>query len=318
MAIPRVFISSTCYDLKYIRENLKYFISSMGYESILSEDGDVFYNPDIHTHDACLNEVGTCQIFVLIIGGRFGGKYLQSDKSITNKEYEEAVRLKIPVFTLVEKNVLSEHFVFQKNKNNVNVSNIIYPNVDNTRIFEFIDEVRKNNYNNALFPFTDYHDIENYLKKQWAGMMYNFLTNSIETRKVSQLFEEIHRATDKIEYYTKQVALNVGDIQTKLLIKCYETMIDKKIVQYLGYWGIKVTPYKIIESENLNIICDNKIKISLGDSFSLTHGGPPYECTKNTYDNMFAEYQGLRNILLQILSENKYSVEEFMKYEEHE
>ena len=33
---------------------------------------------------------------------------------------------------------------------------------------------------------------------------------------------------------------------------------------------------------------------------------------------MFAEYQGLRNILLQILSENKYSVEEFMKYEEHE
>ena len=39
--------------------------------------------------------------------------------------------------------------------------------------------------------------------------MYDFLTNSIETRKVNDLFEEIHRATEKIEYYTKQVASKV-------------------------------------------------------------------------------------------------------------
>ena len=38
MAVPRVFVSSTCYDLKYIRENLKYFIRSLGYEPVLSEE----------------------------------------------------------------------------------------------------------------------------------------------------------------------------------------------------------------------------------------------------------------------------------------
>ena len=88
---PVVFVSSTCYDLKYIRENLKYFISNMGYESILSEDGDVYYDPREHTHDACISEVGNCQLFVLIIGGRYGGKYLKSDKSITNRECEDYI-----------------------------------------------------------------------------------------------------------------------------------------------------------------------------------------------------------------------------------
>ena len=87
MAVPRVFVSSTCYDLKYIRENIRYFINNMGFESILSEDGDVFYAPEQHTHDACLSEVQNCQMFVLIIGGRYGGNYKQEDKSITNKEY---------------------------------------------------------------------------------------------------------------------------------------------------------------------------------------------------------------------------------------
>lgn len=73
MAIPRVFISSTWYDLKYIRENLRYFVRTLGYDPVLSEDGSVFYNPGLHTHDACLTEIPTCQLFVLIIGGRFGG-----------------------------------------------------------------------------------------------------------------------------------------------------------------------------------------------------------------------------------------------------
>jgi len=94
MAIPRVFVASTCYDLKYIRENLKYFIKTLGYDPILSEEGSIFFDPSKHTHDSCLSEVSNCQLFVLIIGGRFGGKYKDSPKSITNMEYEEAKKIK--------------------------------------------------------------------------------------------------------------------------------------------------------------------------------------------------------------------------------
>ncbi len=47
MPAPRVFISSTLYDLKYIRENLKFFVRSFGYEPVLSEEGAIFYDPKL-------------------------------------------------------------------------------------------------------------------------------------------------------------------------------------------------------------------------------------------------------------------------------
>ncbi|MFK5895110.1 MAG: DUF4062 domain-containing protein [Pseudomonadota bacterium] len=105
MAAPRVFISSTFYDLKYVRDNLKYFVKTIGYEPVLSEEGSVFYNPVEHTHDACLSELPNCQILVLIIGGRYVGEFHDKEHSITNAEYKEAVKLNIPVFALVDQQV---------------------------------------------------------------------------------------------------------------------------------------------------------------------------------------------------------------------
>jgi hypothetical protein len=49
MAIPRVFLSSTCYDLATVRDSLGNFIESIGFEPCLSDRGDVFYHPDLHT-----------------------------------------------------------------------------------------------------------------------------------------------------------------------------------------------------------------------------------------------------------------------------
>ena len=43
MARPRVFVSSTFYDLKYIRQDLEYFIKEMGYDPILNERGTIAY-----------------------------------------------------------------------------------------------------------------------------------------------------------------------------------------------------------------------------------------------------------------------------------
>jgi Domain of unknown function (DUF4062) len=36
MATSHVFISSTWYDPKYIRENLRYFVKTLGYEPVLN------------------------------------------------------------------------------------------------------------------------------------------------------------------------------------------------------------------------------------------------------------------------------------------
>ena len=46
MAKPRVFVSSTYYDLKYVRERLERLISSYCFEPILFESDDVFFNPN--------------------------------------------------------------------------------------------------------------------------------------------------------------------------------------------------------------------------------------------------------------------------------
>lgn len=208
MAIPRVFISSTCYDLKHIRENLKYFVRTIGYEPVLSDEGDVFYSPSSHTHDSCLKEVSTCQIFVLIIGGRYGGEFKGTSHSITNNEYREAIKNNIPVFALVEQSVHSDHYLYQRNtKENPDFAEkIAYPSCDNIKIFHFIDEVRKQAENNALFPFKDFSDMEQYLKKQWAGMMYDFLDSRLDvanSKVTNKLLDDLTLATRKSEELIK-------------------------------------------------------------------------------------------------------------------
>lgn len=83
MAAPRVFLSSTCYDMAEVRDSLKSFIESYGFEPCLSDYGDVFYHPDLHTHESCINEISNCQLLILLIGGRFGGSYVaDTSKSI--------------------------------------------------------------------------------------------------------------------------------------------------------------------------------------------------------------------------------------------
>ncbi|WP_222102500.1 DUF4062 domain-containing protein [Gilliamella apicola] len=43
MAKPRIFISSTFYDLKHIRHDLHSFIESLGYEPIRNKEGNISY-----------------------------------------------------------------------------------------------------------------------------------------------------------------------------------------------------------------------------------------------------------------------------------
>ena len=64
MAELRVFVSSTCYDLSLLRSQLRTFIKNMGYEPIMSDYEDVLYDPRIHTHKSCVDEVKNCDILI--------------------------------------------------------------------------------------------------------------------------------------------------------------------------------------------------------------------------------------------------------------
>lgn len=315
MASPKVFISSTCYDLRYIRENLKYFIRTLGYEPILSEDGDVFYNPKSHTHDSCLEEIPNCQIFVLIIGGRYGGKFKDTKQSITNAEYKEAVRLKIPIFTLVEQGVYSDHHVYTKNKKNTSVDylKIHYPSSDNNMIFEFIDEVRKKTINNAIVPFRNFADIEDYLRKQWAGMLYSFLTKQNEEDRVIDTLSMLGTMNERIELLSKEILNSVGTNDSKITIKLYDEMIANQCIRDLGYWHIKPSPVAIFLNDTIDDMVSyygKSININGSDGISITHGRP--ELSKLKYEEIVQCYSELKEAMVNVLKENNITVEEYI------
>lgn len=216
MARPRVFISSTCYDLALERDSLLDFCSSFGFEAALSERGDVFFHPDLHTHEACVNEIKNCHLLVLIIGGRFGGKYsVDEKKSITNAEFSAAKVAGIPIFTFIKHAVLNDHNTWQSNRDKFFVNDINYPAIENQKhasaIFSFIDEIRRAKSNNSYFSFNLPKDIHEALRKQWAAMFLDFLQQKSLSQQIVFTNESIGKlaeATKKIEEITQSIFRN--------------------------------------------------------------------------------------------------------------
>lgn len=278
----------------------------------MSEEGDVFYDPKIHTHDACVAEIPNCQLFILIIGGRYGGKYKNEDYSITNAEYKKAIELKIPIFTLIEQSVYNEHLFYTKNKKNSNVdeNKIIYPNVDNIKIFEFIDEVRKSSINNAFAPFRNFNDIESYLKKQWAGMMYSFLQKNNEEKRIQDTLSVISHMNEKIEMLSKQILESVGTDKAKLIANLYEEILTHSCVNDLTSWGIKPNIRMILQNDSFeNILNESNYKykiISDNLDYVFSKGG---EISESRFKSNQKDYIQLRNKLIQMIDDSNISKE---------
>src|SRR5438552_1550224 len=134
MAVPTVFVSSTFYDLRHVREAIKRFIEGYGYIAVLSEDGAVFYDPNTTAAESCLHEVPNAQLFVLVIGGRYGSTPPGWDQSVTNGEYQTAVKQRIPVFALVEEGTLNDYRVYRANADSPDVlEHMTFPHADDVR-----------------------------------------------------------------------------------------------------------------------------------------------------------------------------------------
>lgn len=68
-----MFVSSTCYDLAQVRENISNFCSDLGANALVSEQGNFPVDPSASIVDNCLKVVRErADIFVLVVGGRYG------------------------------------------------------------------------------------------------------------------------------------------------------------------------------------------------------------------------------------------------------
>jgi hypothetical protein len=250
MPSPNVFISSTFYDLRYIRENLMFFVRSLGYNPILSERGTIFFDPEQSAAEAAIAEVLNCQMLVLIIGGRFGTELGDTDRSVTNAEYQHAIKMQIPVFALVEQGAFSDYEVWRANSDVALLENVTFPNVDDLRVFQFIDEVRSQLVNNALKPFADFADIENYLRSQWASLLHSFLAGRNEEKQVAQALDGLERVSQRVEMLSTQILESVGTAESKLMAELYDLMLGSEAVKTLTATRLRPTPVDILKHES--------------------------------------------------------------------
>ena len=178
MARTRVFISSTFFDLRQIREDLERFIKSLGYEPVRFETGSVPYSREERPESSAYREIELCDIFVTIVGGRFGSEsHDNQGYSITQTEIQKAVERGIQVYIFVESQVLHEYSTYQLNKNNPKTK---YRFVDDVRVYEFIEALYGLPKNNPIAPFQTAADVTAYLLDQWSGYSNGSYSNNNE------------------------------------------------------------------------------------------------------------------------------------------
>lgn len=169
MSKTRIFVSSTCYDLGAVREDLRNNIIQLGHEPLLSEYSSFPVNPVATAIDNCKTNVGThTDIMVLIIGGRRGSLDPSNGKSITNMEYETARSLGVPCFVFVSRSVLNLVPVWKKN-----ATADFTPAVDSPEVFSFIERIQSEN--RWMFAFDRTAEIKECLSTQISSMLRELL-----------------------------------------------------------------------------------------------------------------------------------------------
>ena len=188
MARPRVFISSTFYDLRQVREDLERFIRELGYEPIRNETGAIPYEKREKLETSAFREVEMSDMLVSIVGGRFGSESNDDPGySISQAELRRALDRGIQVFIFVERGVLSEYSTWQLNKADPDVK---YRFVDNPKIYEFVEQLYALPRNNPVAPFETSIDIVEYLRAQWSGLFQRFLQQQTRVAEV-ELIQEL-------------------------------------------------------------------------------------------------------------------------------
>ncbi len=229
MARPRVFISSTYYDLRHIRTSLESFVGRLGYEAIVSEKGRIAYDPDLPLDESCYREASRADLFVLIIGGRYGSPasednidpspaFYERYESITKKEYEAAAAGDIPTYILVDTSVMTEFDTFKKNRNRTDIE---YAHVESVNVFHLLEEILGRTRNNAAHQFERNSEIEEWLREQWAGLFQEFLTRRSEQKQLVSLSDRVAELSSLnsslkryLEAIISRVSTSEGDAET--------------------------------------------------------------------------------------------------------
>ena len=180
MRRPSVFVSSTCYDLGQVRTDMKHFIEEIGLDPVLSDQATFPVNPSLGTVDNCLNVVSEkSDIFVLIVGGRYGSITQNRNKSVTNLEFLAAKAKGVPIYVFVMRSILDILPVWMANPD-ADFSQVC----DSSALFKFVAEIKDDD-NLWMFSFDTAQDIFQVLRAQFAYLFMDALALKMKANKSS-------------------------------------------------------------------------------------------------------------------------------------
>ena len=183
---PNVFVSSTMYDLGHLRGRLREFIEGLGWKAVMAERGSFAVDSSETTVENSLRNVReNTDIFVMVVGARYGSVDPDADKSVTNLEFAAARAGGVPVYVFVDRGVLAQLEVWRSNPD-ADYSSI----VDTPRVFEFVDSFFGSG---AVwtFPFSAADDIVDTLREQFAYLVQDALGVRQMARASDPLLQEL-------------------------------------------------------------------------------------------------------------------------------
>lgn len=200
MAVPRVFVSSTFYDLRQVRNNVGDFIKSLGYEPVMHERSGVAYTQTEPLEIDCYHELASCDIVVCIIGNHFGSKSNVNDFSITMNEINTAIKNKKKVYIFIAHDVFIENRTYEQNKDTGNFKSAY---TDDIKIHEYISELKNNTKIHVIESFETTEKILQTLKLQFAGLFQNLLAREASMTEAKTAYD-LQETADGIKNIVKQ------------------------------------------------------------------------------------------------------------------
>ncbi len=165
--LPAVFLSSTFFDLRQVRADLAEFVEDqMGYRLLASDHPSFPVEPSIDTIENCRRRIeDDADLFVLVVGNRYGSVPEGESRSVTNIEYLTARAKGVPIYVFVHRDVLAVLPVWEANPA-TDFSRV----VDTSELFRFVSEVRASD-RVWSFGFDVASDIVQALRTQFAYQM---------------------------------------------------------------------------------------------------------------------------------------------------
>lgn len=270
----KIFISSTCFDLDQVRENLKITLEDVGHLPVLSEYPNFPVNPAKSAIQNCKENVKkNCDLFVLIVGNESGSIDKDSGKSIVNLEFDVAQRKNIDTFIFIKKSIF-ELIPLWKDNPNADFSKI----VNSTQVIEFVDKLKNYQW---VFTYNRASDIENILKNQLSVYLKNLIEEKKkgtltplpefinELEKVREIalnkydFWEYHLTIELLKDRYRKIESKYEDVQTGYITS--DSIIKKDLQECLDW-------VKAINNDYLNLV--NVLKISVEQKLREAWGEP--------------------------------------------